>query len=131
MIKKIMMAMVAFLAVALPIIATTPAMAVTCPAGTPRANESVKALADCSIPNEHKNDNLMKTVQQIINVVLGVLGIVTVAVIVIGGFNYITSSGDPAKVAKAKNTILYGVIGLIIALLAYAIVNFVLTGVFG
>lgn len=128
MIKKIMMAMVAFLAVALPIITTTPAMAeVTCPAGS--KNSTADTLEACNI--DTTQNNLMTRVQTIINVVLGVLGIVTVAVIIIGGFNYITSSGDPAKVAKAKNTILYGVIGLIIALLAYAIVNFVLTGVFG
>lgn len=129
MIKKIMMAVAALVAAALPMFAATPAMALKCPTGS--ARDTANTLAECSISNEHKDDNLMTTVQQIINVVLGVLGIVTVAIIIIGGFNYITSSGDAAKVAKAKNTILYGVVGLIIALLAYAIVNFVLKGVFG
>ena len=105
--------------------------------GKPSSKKGViSSIAQCNLSADeldtsNNSNNLMKVVQTIINVVLGVLGIVTVAVIIIGGFNYITSSGDPAKVAKAKNTILYGVIGLIIALLAYAIVNFVLTGVFG
>jgi multisubunit Na+/H+ antiporter MnhB subunit len=50
-----------------------------------------------------------------------------VVVIILGGVQYTTSSGDPAKVKKAKDTILYGIIGLVVALLAYAIVNFVLS----
>ena len=41
-----------------------------------------------------------------------------------------TSQGDSAKVAKGKNTLIYGVVGLIVALLAFAIVNFVLKSVF-
>ena len=67
----------------------------------------------------------MKTILQIIQVVIGVLGIVTVAIIILGGVQYVTSVGDSQKVKKAKDTILYGVIGLVIAILAFAIVNFV------
>lgn len=74
--------------------------------------------------------DLMDTLQQIINVALGLIGFVAVVMIILGGFQYITSSGDAAKVTKAKNTILYGIVGLVIALLAFAIVNFVLTNVF-
>ena len=51
--------------------------------------------------------------------------------IIIGGIQYSTSAGDSGKVKKAKDTILYGIIGLVIALLAFAIVNFVLTQIFG
>lgn len=75
--------------------------------------------------------SLMDTLQTIINVALGLIGFVAVVMIIFGGFQYITSSGDAAKVTKAKNTIMYGVIGLVIALLAFAIVNFVLGNVFG
>ena len=46
--------------------------------------------------------------------------------IILGGISYATSQGDPGKVKKGKDTILYGIIGLVVALLAYAIVNFVL-----
>ena len=53
-----------------------------------------------------------------------------VAFIIFGGFQYTTSAGDPGKVKKAKDTILYGIIGLVVAMLAYAIVNFVLSNVF-
>lgn len=65
-------------------------------------------------------------VTDIINAVVGALGIVAVVVIIIGGILYMTSSGDAGKVKKAKDTILYGIIGLVICALAYAIVNFVI-----
>lgn len=69
------------------------------------------------------------TVINIINVIIGILGLVAVIVIIIGGINYMTSSGEAAKVKKAKDTILYGVIGLVICVLAFAIVNFVIANI--
>lgn len=77
------------------------------------------------------NDNLMGTLTTIINVAIGVVGFIAVAMIVMGGISYATSQGDAAKTKKAMNTILYGVVGLVVALLAFAIVNFVLSNVFG
>jgi len=76
------------------------------------------------------SNDLMTTLTTILNVVLGVIGFVAVAMIIIGGLQYTTSAGDTGKVTKAKNTVMYGVIGLIVALLAFAIVNFVLTSIF-
>lgn len=58
-------------------------------------------------------------------------GIVCAIIIVIGGISYVTSTGDPQKTAKAKNTIMYAAIGLAITLLAAAIVNLVVTAVNG
>lgn len=75
--------------------------------------------------------NLMETLQIIINVALGIIGFIAVAMIIVGGVQYTTSAGDAARVTKAKNTILYGVVGLVIALLAFAIVNFILVNIFG
>ena len=70
------------------------------------------------------------TVGSIIKIVVGillfVLGAVCVAMIVIGGIKYATSQGDQTAVSSAKNTILYAVVGLVVAIAAYAIVNFVL-----
>ena len=74
-------------------------------------------------------DGLMKTLQGILSIALGVIGFISVIMIVVGGLQYTTSSGDTSKVTKAKNTIMYGVIGLVISILAYAIVNFVLNDV--
>lgn len=70
--------------------------------------------------------NLSNVVINILNVVIGLLGVVAVIFIIIGGINYMTSSGDSAKVKKARDTILYAVIGLIVSILAGVIVNFVI-----
>jgi hypothetical protein len=75
----------------------------------------------------HKNDNVMSSVKVIVNTLLYVLGAVAVIMIILGGIRYTISMGDAKNVEAAKNTILYSVVGLVVALLAYAIVNFVLS----
>lgn len=67
--------------------------------------------------------------EDIIRILLWLIGIVAVIVIVIAGFRYVVSSGDSNKVQAAKNTILYAVIGLAVALLGQAIVILVSTNV--
>ncbi len=94
-------------------------------AATGRAQEGVRDV------NPGAAVNLNEMIKVILNTVFGVVGIVAVVMIVIGGVNYTTSQGDSQKVQKAKNTIMYGIIGLIIVLLAFAIVNFVLNGLMG
>lgn len=64
-----------------------------------------------------------------LNVVFGFIGVIAVVMIVLGGISYATSQGDPGKIQKGKNTILYGIIGLVVVLMAFAIVNFVLKSV--
>lgn len=64
----------------------------------------------------------------IINILLFIIGVIAVIMLIIGGIRYVVSGGDQAAVTAAKNTILYAVIGIIVAILAYAIVNFVITG---
>ncbi len=102
----------------------------TCPPGSKNAGATMDSLAQCNMDKADTNNTLMSTVQVIINVIIGVLGMVAVVMIVIGGVNFTMSQGDPAKIKKAKDTIMYGIIGLVVALLAYAIVNFVLSSVF-
>ena len=63
----------------------------------------------------------------IINVMLFIIGVLSVIMLIYGGIQYTLSSGDSGKVNNAKNTILYAIVGLIIAILSYAIVNFVLS----
>ena len=70
-------------------------------------------------------DNLPIVVINILNAIITVLGLVAVVVIIYGGIQ-MTSTGDAGKVKKAKDTILYAVIGLIVCVLAFAIVNFVI-----
>ncbi len=83
------------------------------------------ATSDSSICSE-RHLTLNSIVQTIINTIIYVIGIIAVIMIILGGISYATSQGDAAKVKKGKDTILYGIVGLVIAILAYAIVNFVL-----
>ena len=76
-----------------------------------------------------KSDTIPQIIQKVINGLLFVLGAVTVIVIIFSGVFYTTSLGDPKLVEKAKNTLFYGVVGLIVAIMSYAIVNFVI-GIF-
>ncbi|AKM80616.1 TPA: hypothetical protein DDX46_00200 [Candidatus Saccharibacteria bacterium] len=64
-------------------------------------------------------------IKNVVNVLLFLLGAIAVIMIIIGGIRYATSNGDSGAIKGAKDTILYAVIGLIVAILAYAIVNFV------
>ena len=80
---------------------------------------------------ENQNQSVDKLVKNIINILLWAIGIVSVIMLIIGGFRYVTSNGDSSQVTAAKNTIMYSVIGLIIAIFAYAIVNFVVFRVGG
>jgi len=73
------------------------------------------------------NTNLETGIKNIINGVIYILGFIAVAVVIYGGVQYTLSAGAADKVKNAKNTILYGIIGLIVAVLAFAIVNFVVT----
>ncbi len=130
-IKMLVMGLVAIAAMGLTAIciAEPASAAYNCPQGTLRHGKSVDNPTQCNI-DPAEDDTLMTTVQGIINFALSVLGIVAVIVIIVGGVTYTTSLGDPGKITKAKNTILYGIIGLVVALLAFAVVNFVLDGVF-
>jgi hypothetical protein len=57
----------------------------------------------------------------IVTVILGFAGIALFIMLIVGGFGYITSAGDPKKAEAAKNTITYGIGGLVLIALAYLI----------
>jgi hypothetical protein len=61
----------------------------------------------------------------ITNILLFIIGAIAVVMLIIGGIRYVVSSGDQNAVTSAKNTILYAIIGIVVAFLAYAAVNFV------
>jgi len=68
-------------------------------------------------------DGLIKTV---VNVLLWAVGILSVIMIIFSGLRYITSAGDASKTKSAQSTLTYSVVGLIVAIMAYAIVNMVI-----
>ena len=75
--------------------------------------------------------SLMDVVVAVINVAVGVIGLMAVIVIIFAGQRYITATGDPGKLKMAKDMIIWGLVGLILAMLSYAIVNFIVAAVAG
>lgn len=76
-----------------------------------------------------QGEDVNESITNITNTMLFLLGAVAVISIIIGGFMYATAAGDAGKVKNAKNTILYSVIGLVVALLAWGIVSFTVSNI--
>jgi len=91
-----------------------PASALTALDGATAASDSQQPT---SLPDQFKN---------IVNIALYIIGAVSVLMLIYGGIRYTVSGGDTAAVTAAKNTILYAIIGIVVALLAFAVVNFVI-----
>lgn len=110
------------------LIGTNPVLAISvCDA--PNVSPEVQKAAGCSNTNAAADNDLQTTLTNILNAIIGVAGLIAVIFIIIGGINYITSTGDPTKTKKAKDTILYALIGLIICALAFAIVNWAISAI--
>lgn len=110
----------------------------------PTATHAIDSVDICSqsgVSQEVKNANgcngadssedLKNVITSIINGVIGILGAVAAIFILVGGIGYMTSAGDASKLEKAKKTILWAVIGLVIAALTFAIVNLVIGNILG
>lgn len=80
---------------------------------------------DTSICSGTSNE-LINVIAVVINIMIFVAGIIAVIMIIVGGIQYATSSGDSNSISRAKNTILYAIIGLAVAIMSFAIVSFVL-----
>jgi hypothetical protein len=85
--------------------------------------------ANCSPNGEEAEKRVNDIVALIINVLSWLVGVISVIMVIFGGFKYITSGGDSNKVTSAKNTILYALIGLVVVVLAQVIVIFVINQV--
>jgi uncharacterized membrane protein len=68
------------------------------------------------------------SVHGILQIVFSILGAVALLVITIAGLRYITSAGDPQKAANARNTIVLALVGLAVAIMAEALITFVVKG---
>ena len=69
--------------------------------------------------------------KDVVNIMFFIVGVMAVIMIIWGGIRYVLSAGNSAALTSAKNTIMYAIIGLIVAILAYTIVNFVINTVSG
>lgn len=95
--------------------------------GDPKS-ASISDAAQCSQATNSQPSTLFGNggiFQTISNVLIFLVGAVSVIMLIWGGFQYVISSGDSKRVESAKNTILYAIVGIVIAILAYAIVGFV------
>ena len=112
---------------------TLPTFAVTCPAGSLRG--SANSLAECNVAENADGSDaqhgLINALRPIINFIIGIGGLIAVVIIIIAGVTIATSQGDAAKVSKATRAIIFSIVGLLIAILAFAIVNFILDGIAG
>jgi len=91
-------------------------------------SSEIKAASGCPGATTGTLEN---SLQSILNSVILILGIVAVIAIVVGGVWYMTSAGDAGKVKKAKDTILYACIGLVVCALAAVIVNWTISAING
>ncbi len=77
------------------------------------------------------NLSVSNIIANIANILVFVVGSVSVIMIIIGGLRYVLSQGDTGAVGKAKNTILYAVVGVVVSIVAYAIIQFVTQAIAG
>jgi hypothetical protein len=89
-------------------------------AGIGQANAD--SSGNCAQPSG--GGSVQNAISVAVNILSWVVGIAAVMVVIVGGFRYITSAGDSAKVSSAKNTILYAVVGLVVVAMAQVIVRF-------
>ena len=91
--------------------------------------EGVNSARGTDVPGEIIGDTGLITT--IVNIMLFIVGALSVIMLIIGGIRYTISGGNSAGVTAAKNTILYAIVGLIIAFLSYAAVQFVMSAITG
>jgi len=82
-----------------------------------------------TLPNFSRKefDNLGQIATTVIPTMLIFISILAVGALIIGGYQYITSGGNPESISKAKSTITWAIIGLIISFAAYIFVDFIAT----
>lgn len=71
--------------------------------------------------------NVQGALKSVVNTLIFVVGAISVIMIIIGGLRYTLSGGDSAGIKSAKDTILYAIVGIVVAVIAFAIVNFVIS----
>jgi predicted nucleic acid-binding Zn ribbon protein len=125
MIKKLLVSTVLAFNFSLPIIAAAPVAAAT----TQQIVCDQADAIDSSACNQSSDTILSGFAGRVVRTLILIIGAVSVLVIVIAGMMYVFSGGDPNNTKRAKDAIIYAVIGLVIALLAQAIVSFVINRV--
>jgi hypothetical protein len=84
--------------------------------------QSQVTSANCGLPTPYADNTALSN---ILGIAFGAIGALALLMITISGFRYILSAGDPQKMSKAKNALIYSLVGLAIAVAAESIVGFV------
>lgn len=95
------------------------------------AEEPSGSSTTVSIPNPIKCADATCLVGQVIRYILGVIAIIATLMFVWGGVMMLTSGGNADQVKRAKETLVWAAIGVVVILLSWAIIQFVLKGIAG
>ena len=83
-------------------------------------------IGQVTAPKTLPHANIPNTIKFVLQITFAAMALLSVIFVALGGFKYTISNGDPQGMAKAKNTIMYALIGLVVGLLSFTIVTFVL-----
>jgi len=92
----------------------------------PNAPSSDPNKGECVTPDKR---TVTGTIKQVGNVLIFIVGAVSVLMVIIGGMRYALAQGDSNAVSSAKNTVLYAIIGIVLSLASYGLVNFVISNI--
>lgn len=116
-VKKSLQALLFVPVMALAVSAVSPVLS------TPASALGIQQGAD-SAKSDEQGDDINVSFKLITDVLLFIVGAISVIMLIVGGIRYTVSGGDSGQITSAKNTILYAIVGIVISILAYAIVNF-------
>ncbi|HSX14959.1 MAG TPA: hypothetical protein VLE72_03595 [Candidatus Saccharimonadales bacterium] len=110
-------------------LALAPALTGPASAACDSSNLTISGGISCGAPASSSTTSLFggsgSLFQRLANTLIFIVGAISVIMVIIGGLRYVLSAGSPQATNGAKDTILYAVIGVVVAGLAFAIVNFV------
>lgn len=124
--KKIQTFIAAFILVVIGAFSVVPVSTVGAAGAIDSACANNNVNSDNAVCTRNGTTSTSSFVGALVNTLLFVVGALSVIMIIVGGLLFVTSQGDSGGITRAKNTLLYAVIGLVVAILAYAIVNWIL-----
>lgn len=124
--KKIFLAIAAVLAFSLTLVSPVSVYAEE-PAstGTSIMDKACEGEGSSGVLCQNKDNTVDSVISTVINTLLFIVGILSVVMIIVGGLRYTASAGNANAVTGAKNTITYAVVGLVVSMVAFVVVNWV------
>ncbi len=114
--------------VTLPVVSVNVAQAADCPDGTIKVGVPIEKGKECIENNAASGGAIAVYLRMVLKFLSGGIGLVIVLMMVIAGIQYITSTGDPARVKAAKDRIVNAITALVLFVMAFAILSFIIPG---